>query len=245
MLRGMDAGTGDAGSGTTVDAATVVLLRDVGLGVECLMLRKNAGQAFGGMWVFPGGKVEEGDGEGAEARRRAAVREAFEETGLVLDAATLVPLSHWLPPRQESRRFSTWFFVAALPDGATDVVIDGGEIGDQMWITPWHAIARHRAGEVSLVPPTWVTLRTIADAATIDEALAAAAAGGVPSYRTRMVDDGGEPVCLWAPDVAHAGGDLAAVGPRHRLRMAGDGWSYERSGWGPEEEPAPAATMGG
>src|SRR5829696_4645925 len=180
---GMDVGTSEAGTGTTVDAATVVLLRDVGPGVECLMLRKNAGQAFGGMWVFPGGKVEEGDGEGAEARRRAAVREAFEETGLVLDAATLVPLSHWLPPLQESRRFSTWFFVAALPDGATDVVIDGGEIGDQMWITPWHAIARHRAGDVSLVPPTWVTLRTIADAATIDEALAAAAAGGVPSYR--------------------------------------------------------------
>ena len=81
----MDVGTSEAGTGTTIDAATVVLLRDVGAGVECLMLRKNAGQAFGGMWVFPGGKVEDADGEGPESRRRAAVREAFEETGLVLD----------------------------------------------------------------------------------------------------------------------------------------------------------------
>jgi 8-oxo-dGTP pyrophosphatase MutT (NUDIX family) len=228
----MDVGTSEAGTGTTIDAATVVLLRDVGAGVECLMLRKNAGQAFGGMWVFPGGKVEDADGEGPESRRRAAVREAFEETGLVLDGDSLVPLSHWVPPEATEKRFSTWFFVAALPDGAEDVVIDGGEIGDQMWTTPWSAIERHRNGEVALVPPTWVTLRTLADAATVGEALAVAEAGGVPSFRTRFVHEGGESVFLWAPDVAYEGGELAADGPRHRLLMRAAGWEYERSGWG-------------
>src|SRR5215204_5969600 len=76
-----------------IDAATVVLLRPgpPGGGPECLMLRKNAGQAFGGLWVFPGGKHEPEEATGEAGARLAAVREALEETGLVLDGAELVP----------------------------------------------------------------------------------------------------------------------------------------------------------
>ena len=44
-----------------IPAATVLLLRDTDAGLEVLMLRKNRGQAFGGMWVFPGGKVDPDD----------------------------------------------------------------------------------------------------------------------------------------------------------------------------------------
>ena len=121
------------------------------------MLRKNRGQAFGGMWVFPGGRVEEGDGTGLEGARAAAVREADEETGLVLDAADLVPFAHWNPPVEAPRRFATWFFLGGLAHGAADVVVDGGEIGDHLWTTPAAAIERHAAGEVEMVPPTWVT----------------------------------------------------------------------------------------
>ena len=72
---------------TIIEAATIVLLRDLGAGVECLMLQKTRGQSFGEHWVFPGGRVEPEDGEGPDGIRRAAVREAQEETGLVLDPA--------------------------------------------------------------------------------------------------------------------------------------------------------------
>ena len=42
-------------------AATVMLLRDTGSGLEVFMLRRTANAAFaGGMYVFPGGKVEIG-----------------------------------------------------------------------------------------------------------------------------------------------------------------------------------------
>jgi len=41
-----------------VAAATVVLLRDGDEGLETLMLRRNSKIAFGGMWVFPGGRVD-------------------------------------------------------------------------------------------------------------------------------------------------------------------------------------------
>lgn len=218
------------GGGPVIDAATVVLLRDTPVGPECLMLRKNSGQSFGGAWVFPGGRVEPGDGDGAEGSRRAAVREAAEETGLVLDPDDLVPLAHWLPPPEAPKRFATWFFASALPHGASDVVVDGNEIGDHVWTTAASALGRHRAGEIELVPPTWVTLHRLAGARGVDEALAEIRAGRVEHFQTHIVDDGGVPVCLWAPDAAYEARDVAAPGARHRLIMDPAGWRYERSG---------------
>ncbi|MGB6059129.1 MAG: NUDIX domain-containing protein [Microthrixaceae bacterium] len=45
-----------------IPAATVVVLRDGPAGVETLMLRRDGKLAFaGGMWVFPGGRLDPGD----------------------------------------------------------------------------------------------------------------------------------------------------------------------------------------
>ena len=222
--------------GELIPAATVVLLRDEvgGDGFEALMLRKNRGQAFGGMWVFPGGKVEPDDGPAGgpeeEIARHAAIREAAEETGVVLDDAELVPLAHWVPPEDAPKRFSTWFFVAALPEGAAEVVVDGGEIGDHVWTTPQAALDRHAAREVELAPPTWITLWRLAQATSADGVLEAARTGEVARHFTRVVFDDDVLVTLWEPDAAYRSGDLAAPGARNRLRMTDGGWTYELSG---------------
>ena len=91
------------------DAASVVMLRDGGDGLEVLLMRRHADSAvLGGAYVFPGGKVDAADG-GADVLARldrapaelqpllnepdlalelaaafyvAAVREAFEESGV-------------------------------------------------------------------------------------------------------------------------------------------------------------------
>lgn len=44
-----------------IPAATVLLLRNGESGVEVLMVRRNSKIAFGGMWVFPGGRVDADD----------------------------------------------------------------------------------------------------------------------------------------------------------------------------------------
>jgi 8-oxo-dGTP pyrophosphatase MutT (NUDIX family) len=93
------------------DAATVILLRAAPDGPEVYLLRRLSSMAFApGAYVFPGGKVDDRDAEGghgwagpapeqlapalgvppagAAALVRAAVRETFEECGVLLAGPT-------------------------------------------------------------------------------------------------------------------------------------------------------------
>ena len=197
------------------------------------MLRKNSKIAFGGMWVFPGGRVddEDRDPERPEdelvAARRAAVREAKEEAGLELRAGDLLPFSHWTPPPITPKRYLTWFFLAPAPD--TEVVIDGGEIHEHLWMEPVDALARRDAGEIELAPPTWVTLNALARWESVARAIAAVAALEPERFETHIAVEEGGPTALWRGDAGWPSSDAAAPGPRHRLRMHAAGWSYERS----------------
>ena len=69
-----------------IPAATVLLLKEGAKGADVLMLHKNSKMAFGGMWVFPGGKIDQADfpesGDANKAAANAAVREAKEEAGI-------------------------------------------------------------------------------------------------------------------------------------------------------------------
>ena len=215
-------------------AATVVLLRDADDGLEVLMLRRDSKVAFGGHWVFPGGRVDDEDRHPDDVddeapARRAAAREALEECALPVVEAELVPFAHWTPPAVAERRFTTWFFVARAASG--DVVIDDGEIRDHAWLHPHEVLRRRDAGEVQLAPPTWVTLHELGEHATVDEALAAAGARSpVPRYETRWVttEDGGV-LALWDGDAGYDATDPSIEGARHRLHMLDSGWRLERT----------------
>ena len=224
--------------GAAIPAATVVLLRDSADGIETLVLQRNSKIAFGGMWVFPGGRVDTGDREGTApgdpvadvmlAARNAAVREAAEEAGLLVEADELVVYAHWSPPKITPKRFATWFFVARAPAGA--VVVDGGEIHEYTWVRPADGIMRRDAGEIELAPPTWVTLRDFAQFATVDEALATVDRREPELFETRIASVDDAIVAMWHGDSGYETGDAGVPGGRHRLRMSDDGWTYERTG---------------
>lgn len=223
---------GDAPA-AAVPAATVVLLRDGEPGLEALVLRRSSKLAFaGGMWVFPGGRVDAADvppdGDVLVAARRAAAREALEEAALPVDADALVPFAHWVPPPMSAKRFATWFFMGAAPAGA--VTVDGGEIHDHRWTTPSGALAARDAGEIELAPPTWVTLHRLAEHADVASAVADAGASAPEFFETHIarVGDGGI-AALWHGDAGYETGDSDAPGARHRLVMAESGWRYERT----------------
>src|SRR5438105_312260 len=211
-----------------IPAATVVLARDASDGIEVLMLRRNSRGAFGGMWVFPGGQVDPADAAEDEVAtaRRAAAREAEEEAGVVVDAGDLVTFSHWVPPPQAPKRFSTWFFLAPAP-AVHDVNVDGAEIRDHEWHRPADAVALRDRGEIELAPPTWVTLWRLAQAASVEEAVAQARARPPQRFETHIANDGDVMVATWVGDAAYDDGDLDKPGPRHRLSMLPDGWRYE------------------
>lgn len=216
-----------------VPAATVVLLRDEPAGLTTLMLHRSSAGAFGGMWVFPGGRVDDGDrhpddADDEPAARRAAVREAVEECALLLEPHELVPFSHWTPPPETPRRFATWFFVARASDG--EVVVDGHEIHDHAWLSPTEVLDRRARGEIDLAPPTFVTLADLATAATVDEAIAMATARSpLARFASRFARTGDAQIVMWEGDVAYDSGDADVEGPRHRLWMRESAWTYERT----------------
>jgi 8-oxo-dGTP pyrophosphatase MutT (NUDIX family) len=216
-------------------AATVVIARDGRDGVELLMVRRNSAHAFGGMWVFPGGKVDDTDvdevsPDEVSTARRAAAREAFEEAGVAVSPGALVPLAHWIPPAEAPRRFATWFFLAPAPEGSA-VTIDGVEIHDHVWITPARAIERAGAGEIELAPPTWMTLAALSDFDSVDDAIAFVSRRAPEYFATHLASDADGSVALYQGDVAYDSRDLSVPGPRRRLRMGAHGWSFSGDLW--------------
>ena len=213
-------------------AATVVLLRDGDAGPEVLLLeRPRHSGSFAGAWVFPGGAVDPGDTEPRDteeehAARRAAVRETREETGLEVAADGLVAVSVWSPPASAPKRMRTWFYYSIAPAG--EPVLAADEAIGFRWIRPGEALTAHAAGELSLVPPTWVTLHGLASVSSVAEALSRARSGEVQHYVTRLVAAGN--VVLWEGDIAHADETLLeSDGPRHRLEISSLPWLYRRS----------------
>jgi 8-oxo-dGTP pyrophosphatase MutT (NUDIX family) len=211
------------------DAATVILLRQAP-DVEAFLLRRTDALEFApGACVFPGGSVDERDGDGrigwagrspaefagwlntsperARALVCAAVRETFEESGvllagpsptelvqdtatlaldrrallegscslaellsrrgLVLRADLLTPWARWVTPEFSPRRFDTWFFASPMPPGQVTAVTGGpdheqAESVSGSWLKPPDALQAARAGQITLLPPTAVTLAELA-----------------------------------------------------------------------------------
>jgi 8-oxo-dGTP pyrophosphatase MutT (NUDIX family) len=86
----------------------------------------------------------------------------LESEGLYCDLSSLVYLSHWQTPAQNSLRFDTRFFVATLPHEQTPLR-SSYEVTHSMWLTPERAIQRYSRGELPMIFPTFVSLRTLAD----------------------------------------------------------------------------------
>jgi 8-oxo-dGTP pyrophosphatase MutT (NUDIX family) len=213
-------------------AATVVILRDSANGPEVLMIERPDRGSFAGAWVFPGGKLESADGDPADepaAARRAGARETREETGLEVDAASLVPLSCWDPPPGLALRIRTWFFLASDPGGAHTLAPD--EVISAEWVRPGRMIERHARGEVTLYPPTWVTLHELAEQSDGEALLGAARRAGIRIYETVARRGDAGPMLLWHGDAQYDDHDSAEdAASRHRLEIAVLPWVYTRTG---------------
>jgi 8-oxo-dGTP pyrophosphatase MutT (NUDIX family) len=214
-------------------AATVVVIRQGEHKPEVFMARRHSKAVFASHYVFPGGILEAADmqvhglaggvsqsdandllglTEGALDYYSAAIREAFEESSVLLakkkDGSwafcdggreqqqiqtsrdhlnagklswtdflqsndfrpaydSLHYISYWVTPRGNSKRFSTRFFLAVIPDGQT-AVHDDGELIDSCWMTASDVLAAGERGQMKLMLPTTSTLEEIAIYDTVD-----------------------------------------------------------------------------
>src|ERR1700677_3033532 len=172
-------------------AATVILLRGGRQTLEVLLVKRTPEARFmGGVWVFPGGAVDAGEGEGDGAHRAAAIRELREEAAIVLeDPAALVKFSRWITPAEVRTRFDTHFFLAALPAGQ-EPKVDGEECVDLGWFTPAAALEAHRDERIVLVFPTIKHLEQLGAFAAVDELLTYARGREVLPIQPRVVVEG-------------------------------------------------------
>ncbi len=172
-------------------AATVILLRGGAESVEVLLVKRTPHARFmGGVWVFPGGAVDAGEGDGDGAHRAAAIRELREEAAISLDdPAALVKFSRWITPAQVRTRFDTHFFLAPLP-GGQEPRVDGEECVDLGWFPPEAALAAHRDEQILLVFPTIKHLEQLSAFSSADELLDYARGLEVEPIQPRIVLEG-------------------------------------------------------
>jgi 8-oxo-dGTP pyrophosphatase MutT (NUDIX family) len=168
-------------------AATLILLRrggkHVDRGVEVLMVQRSQGAAFmPGVWVFPGGVIEDDEEPAA-----CAARELAEETGIELDDdAEILEWSRWITPEAVPVRFDTHFLVALARPHLTPVP-DGVEISNAGWFSPRSALDASEADEMALVFPTVKNLETLLPYANADDVMEAARERVVEPILPRVV----------------------------------------------------------
>src|SRR5471032_518132 len=211
-------------------AATILMLRDDPT-FEVLMVKHHHQIDFaGGALVFPGGKTHAGDDDprweercvgwgGALPHKRplriAAIREAYEEAGILLarhtdgapfrgderataaredigkdrrpfidliveldlylDLEALSVFARWITPNIMPRRFDTWFYVARAPEEQL-AVCDGSETVDAEWIAPSEALRLGELGERTVIFPTRMNLKLLAEADGAEDAVSQARA---------------------------------------------------------------------
>jgi hypothetical protein len=143
--------------------------------------------------------------DGFDAARRAVgagerpFLEVVEDEDLWLDAGALHLFSHWITPAASPRRYDTWFFVAAAPEGHA-YLHDDCETVASVWTRPKDALAAAERGELDIIFPTMRNLEQLARFATAGELLDA-----VSASEPRVVADSGGARILLPGDPGYEG----------------------------------------
>ena len=227
------------------------------------MVRRHENSSFGSAYAFPGGTVDPEDsgvhdwcrGVTAVTADRnlgvkadgldyysAAIRELFEETGVLLGDADQVAedlasardalndgsdkwdafvvrnelelqcgdlhyFSHWITPPTLAPRYSTRFFIAALPDGQ-EATHCGGELTESQWATAHETLIAGREGRIQLHYPTIKTLESIARHKTFDALIEWATScvdWGVTTMLPMIVERDGRPAVALPGELDYPG----------------------------------------
>ncbi|MFD7236956.1 NUDIX hydrolase [Streptomyces syringium] len=171
--------------------------------IVCAAVRETFEEA-GVLLAGPTPKTVVADTTGAdwEADRAALVTrelsfaDFLDRRGLVLRSDLLGGWARWITPEFEPRRYDTWFFVAALPEGQRTRNAST-EADHTVWAAPAEAAAGYDRGELLMMPPTISTLRALLPYGTVAEVLAAAREADLTPVLAQARLVAGEIVLSW------------------------------------------------
>ncbi|CAM5262271.1 NUDIX hydrolase OS=Streptomyces cyaneofuscatus OX=66883 GN=G3I52_18465 PE=4 SV=1 [Streptomyces cyaneofuscatus] len=175
-----------------------------------------AGESAGTVVGDTTGTDWEADREALVARD-LSFAEFLDRRGLLLRSDLLGAWARWITPEFEPRRYDTWFFVAALPEGQRTRAVST-EADRTVWIAPADAARRYDLGELLMMPPTVSTLRALTPFRTAAEALGAADVQDMTPVLAQARLEGDELVLSWpghdefTKHVPTAGGEPAPGG---------------------------------
>ncbi|CAN5220330.1 NUDIX hydrolase [soil metagenome] len=122
---------------------------------------------------------------------------ALHDAGVTIHPHGLVPFARWLPGHRERRVFDTHFFLAALPAGAPEPVVDATENTRVFWSGAQAVLDDATAGRQHVIFPTRRNLERLARFASFAEACADATAYPIRTVSPWIEDRGGVPhLCI-------------------------------------------------
>ncbi|MER5938472.1 NUDIX hydrolase [Streptomyces sp. NPDC001928] len=128
--------------------------------------------------------------------RDVSFAEFLDRRGLALRSDLLGAWTRWITPEFEPRRYDTWFFVAALPEGQRTRNAST-EADRTVWIRPTDAAASYDKGELLMMPPTIATLRQLTAYDSAAQALSAAPDRDLTAVLAQARLEEGEIVLAW------------------------------------------------
>lgn len=129
----------------------------------------------------------------------ASLAEMLAEHDLTLALDRLEPFSRWCPPARfkDPRRFDARFFLAGLPADAPEASIDAHESVRLRWDTADRFRADVASGRERAIFPTIRNLERLAQASSLDEAVALARAYPIETIMPWIEERDGQPhLCI-------------------------------------------------
>ena len=111
--------------------------------------------------------------------------EFLEKEDLVLPLDRLHYFSHWITPEPLPLRYDVRFFLAETPEGQ-EVMHDGMELTEHVWINPRKALDLYEKREFGMVLPQLMTLMELSQFKTVDDAIRSTKGKKVPANLTKI-----------------------------------------------------------
>jgi 8-oxo-dGTP pyrophosphatase MutT (NUDIX family) len=119
---------------------------------------------------------------------------------LRLDGLTV--FARWITPAMMPKRFDTWFYVMHAPADQV-AACDGRETVDAEWIAPAEAVRLAAAGERTIIFPTLMNLKLLAEAENAEDCIARARARRLVTVLPKVEARDGARYLVLPPDAGY------------------------------------------